>query len=59
MLLVAVSTSKAKLWFDPLSFDRRPRGLDKMVAEPEAVAPLTPLAGDFTVKKPALKFPLG
>jgi len=28
-----------------------------MLAEPEAVAPLTRLAGDFTVKKPAMKSP--
>jgi len=33
--------------------------LQKMFTAPEAVAPLTRLAGDFTVKKPAMKFPLG
>jgi len=32
---------------------------DHWFTEPEAVAPLTRLAGDFTVKKPAMKFLLG
>ena len=33
--------------------------LQNMFTEPEAVAPLTRLAGDFTVKKPAMTFLLG
>src|SRR5260370_35518636 len=32
---------------------------DHWFPEPEAVAPLTQLAEDFTVKKPAMKSPLG